>query len=144
MLAVGREALVDLAPACGLEPFLTVLRTQDHEELLQFIEESISWYRSHDFPTIPGCLDRVTQYHRRVHFPSAADREEANGVELPFSGDKEDGPPLAWVTMWNGYVSNVYGFIIPTAVQDWGYVFWDAQRLVESGGERELQKTWRA
>ena len=63
-------------------------------------------------------------------------------MELPFSGDKEDGPPLAWVTMWNGTVSNTYGSEIPAAVQDWGYVFWDAQRLVEMGGEQEVKKAW--
>ncbi len=139
ILAVSRETLLDLAPACRLGPFLTVLRTRDYGKLLQFIQKSLSWHRSHSFPKIPFCLNRGAQYHRRVELPSAADWDEANRVALPFSGDKEDGPPLAWATMWKGAVSNVYGFAIPTSVQAWGYVFWDAQRFVESGGKRRVE-----
>ena len=141
-VAVSRNRLVDIAPACGLGPFLTVLRTRDHEKLLQFTQHSMDWYRGHDFPTIPGCLGRATQSRRRVQFPSVADRDEGNRLKLLFSGDKEDGPPLAWVTMWNIIIRDTYGCIIPSPTHDWGDVFWDAQRLVESGRNRTLQEAW--
>lgn len=52
---------------------------------------------------------------------------------MPFEGDKENLPPLAWVTLWKGTYSNPFGSYIPDSFRDWGYVMWDAGRLVNSG-----------
>ncbi|KAK1655116.1 hypothetical protein BDP81DRAFT_468400 [Colletotrichum phormii] len=50
--------------------------------------------------------------------------------ELPFDGDKENGPPFGWVLLWGGTYSNSLGGRTPdTTLKDWGYVFWDKESI---------------
>jgi len=92
--------------------------------------------------SVAHVLDVVSQSIRRSESFSEQDRAELERHELPFTGDREDGPPLAWVVIWGGTYSNMYGDMVPDSLQEWGYVFWDAGRLVESGGEQELRREW--
>ncbi len=79
-------------------------------------------------------IDREIQTQRRRLFPSPRDDLEATREELPFSGDREDGPPLGWVLAFKGTYSNAFGWYIPDSLQDWGWVFWDARRFAREGG----------
>lgn len=71
---------------------------------------------------------------RRNRYTLEGDRMEARRERLPFSGDTEDGPPLAWVTEWRGRYSNRYGDDLPHSLKPWGHVFWDRGRLIKSKG----------
>jgi hypothetical protein len=37
-------------------------------------------------------------------------------------------PPFAWILMWRGKYSNLYGEYIPDLLRGWGYVMWDERR----------------
>jgi hypothetical protein len=106
------------------------------------MQQHMTWALGH---TIHNLLHNLGQGIRRQQFPgSERDTAEAARQALPFLGDKEEGPPLAWVTIWRGTYSNTYGYLIPESFHTWGYVFWDAQRLAGSGGKQELQRVWSA
>jgi hypothetical protein len=106
------------------------------------MQQHMTWALGH---TIHNLLHNLGQGIRRQQFPgSERDTAEAARQALPFLGDKEEGPPLAWVTIWRGTYSNTYGYLIPESFHTWGYVFWDAQRLAGSGGKQELQRVWAA
>lgn len=93
--------------------------------------------------TIPQILARTNQQLRNQSHPSDRALKEACLDKLPFSGDKEDGPPLAWVTVWKGTYSNRFGDdVVPAALHAWGYVFWDAERLVLSRWKQALEFAW--
>ena len=49
---------------------------------------------------------------------------------------------MAWVLLWNGTYSNLFGWYIPDELRRWGYVFWDAATLQEVGGVEELKREW--
>ncbi len=78
--------------------------------------------------------DLLPTYSRR----NTNRNEIADIVGRPFSGDKEDGPPVAWAIIWRGIYSNWYGRMIPYSLQKWGYVFWDVKRIVKTGGKQRL------
>lgn len=137
--AAQRELLHDGTVGRGLVPFHKVLRTPDHDDLVTLMQQTMTPCRGE---AIDNCLRWATQYRRRSAQLSEADRREASWEKLPFSEDKEDGPPLAWVEIWTGTFSNSYGDVIPPPMHDWGYVFWDKRRLVQSGGKRELKRMW--
>jgi len=79
-------------------------------------------------------LNNVSQDIRRDLYPSESEAAEAGRERLPFSGDTEDGPSLAWVVGWSGRYMNRDGTAIPTALKAWGHVFWDRRRLITSKG----------
>jgi hypothetical protein len=84
-----------------------------------------------------------SEIRRHLH-PSELDQIKEAQQKMPFFGDEENAPPLAWVIIWRGRYSNLYGDLIPSVLQDWGYVFWDVQRLTANGGEmkRQLRLAW--
>jgi hypothetical protein len=63
---------------------------------------------------------------------------EARRERLRFSGDMEDGPPLAWVIYWRRRYSNRYGGAVRPSLQAWGYVFWNGRRLIKIKGTEEV------
>jgi hypothetical protein len=123
----------------GLLPFYDAVRAQagDHEEFVQ----EMQYYLVHGNDANPENIMRWTnQCCRRERYPLEGDRLEARRARFPFSGDAEDGPPLAWVIYWKGRYSNGYGGAIPASLQSWGYVFWDRERLRESKGREEVRR----
>ncbi|KAK8115552.1 hypothetical protein PG984_012054 [Apiospora sp. TS-2023a] len=54
------------------------------------------------------------------------------------------GPPIAWVRLWNGHHSNLYGENVPPSPQRWGYVMWDARRWEELGTLGLVAEQWEA
>jgi hypothetical protein len=84
----------------------------------------------------------VTLIFDRRHYRLSDGLERDTYELLPFSGDKEDGPPSAWVVIWQGTYGNIYDEVLPSSVKAWGYVFWDAQRLDESEAMQEVQRAF--
>lgn len=80
---------------------------------------------------------------------SEPDRKQEARDPLPFEGDIETRPPLAWTVIWKGTFSNFYGYYmndLGTSIRRWGYILWDAPRLQRLGAEdvlrRELEIHW--
>jgi hypothetical protein len=117
----------------GLVLFRQVVGSDDHEKLVQLMPASISW------PVGPSFADnfssRIQSLRRNLAAePSVHDQMEADSERINYSCDRVDAPPLGWVVLWRGEYSNWFGEVIPSSLQDWGYVFWDGRRLHMFGG----------
>ncbi|KAK4098005.1 hypothetical protein N658DRAFT_509926 [Parathielavia hyrcaniae] len=135
----NRDALRQGTASHGLRVFSTVLRTKDHSTLVERMQK----YMSPHCVFIEPILNWTSQGTRRWQHPSEEDRAEARRDRLPFLGDDEDAPPLAWVIIWRGRYSNEYGEHIDFRYKRWGYVFWDYRRLNESGAKKQLVRNGR-
>ena len=87
------------------------------------------------------------QYERRRVWPSERDRKQERRDSMQFNGDVEadaDGshPPLAWVWMWRGTYSNLFGYYIQDTIRRWGYVIWDAARLERNSAQHVMVRQW--
>jgi hypothetical protein len=118
----------------GLLPFYDIVRANNHEELVDLMQ----YYLVHGNDVIEQALGWTNQFFRRERYPLEGDQMEARRARLPFSGDAEDEPPLAWVIYWMGRYSNSYGGAIQASLQSWGHVFWDRKRLIRSKGTEEV------
>jgi hypothetical protein len=93
---------------------------------------------------LDGALGWDKEDDRRRNHPSEKDRWFMDKVPCPYRGD-EDGPPLAWTTLWGDKYSNVCGGYIDDEMRQWGYVFWDAERVQaesSSGAKEVLERQW--
>ena len=111
-----------------------LLQVRDHDTLVEIMQRYLVPHSTFIEPILRG----MNQDGRRLEYTSEADRAEARGERLPFLGDKENAPPLAWVILWRGRNSNQFGSRINSRYKSWGYVFWDRGRLNESGGKKQL------
>ncbi|KAK8023324.1 hypothetical protein PG991_006563 [Apiospora marii] len=77
------------------------------------------------------------------------DEAEARRDPIAFLGDDDDdaaaeAPPIAWVRLWSGRYSHLYGENVPPTVQRWGYVMWDARRWDGLGALGLVARQWQA
>ncbi|KAI6758597.1 hypothetical protein HG530_010837 [Fusarium avenaceum] len=114
----------------GLTVLSSIFEAGDHDELVETVAKHII---SGDGQWIDMAVDEIAQRQRRDRLFSDRDRAQQRRDAMPFKGDKENLPPLAWVTLWEGTYSNLFGSYIPDRFRDWGYVMWDAGRLVNAG-----------
>lgn len=124
----------------GLGVLHRLLFTSDHAQRVLAAQELICLPLG-DFLD-DDCLDDFTQALRREQHPSHRDEKEVARDPLPFEGDKELCPPLAWTTIWRGTYSNRYGGYLDYPIRRWGYIMWDAARLEETGGVTILAGLW--
>jgi hypothetical protein len=134
---VFREGLRQGTAQRGLWLFYNILRTSDQRKLSERMQRYMIGGGAIEY-----VLEWTTQSARRAEHPREEDRMEARRERLPFSGDKEEGPNLAWVIMWRGIYRNLYGGILPESLKAWGYVFWDAKRMLKTKGKETLVRTW--
>ncbi|KAM0193759.1 hypothetical protein ACHAPA_011050 [Fusarium lateritium] len=120
----------------GLPVLASIFQARDHDELVETVAKNII---SGDSQWIDMTTDELAQKQRRDRLFSDRDRAQQRRDAMPFKGDKENLPPLAWVTLWKETYSNLYGSYIPDGFRDWGYVMWDAARLVSSGAVATLE-----
>jgi hypothetical protein len=136
----------------GLGPFNQLLKTEDYKitSPMRPTEPIIARQAG---VSIVECLTTDTQYMRRIEEEddddddddeggvgqtSEHDRAEYDRAPLRFWDDDEDGPPLGWVILWRETYSNFFGDPVPPNLQDWGYVFWDRDRLIRTGGKDDI------
>ncbi|KAK3292882.1 uncharacterized protein B0H64DRAFT_403008 [Chaetomium fimeti] len=137
----NRLSLLNGTISRGLPLFQAVPRMADHEALIRLMQQNMTWGLGEP---IPETMVSLTSDFRRSFYPSELDQMEAARQRMPFLGDDEEAPPLAWVIIWRGRYSTTYGDVIPPVLQDWGYVFWDVHRLTARRGEMktELLSAW--
>lgn len=132
----------------GLPLLSAVVRTREHESLVEMIRTCImrgvmfadsSWHGD----WIEDATGGFIQGERAQLWPSAYDVFHNTRVTMAFEKDGVDCPPLAWVTLWKGRYSNIFGSFVPEALRRWGYVMWDAERL-GCGAKSFLLAEWEA
>ncbi|KAJ4138628.1 hypothetical protein NW768_002478 [Fusarium equiseti] len=124
----------------GLTFLLTLFKTDDQKTLSNLILQNTS--RLYYAPWVAEAVTRACQVRRLNLVFSARDRAQAEREPMPFMGDNEDSPPLAWVTIWKGTYSNLFGQWIPRSFLRWGYVMWDSDRIVSTGAIAALEEKW--
>ncbi|KAI1426158.1 hypothetical protein F5Y12DRAFT_296032 [Xylaria sp. FL1777] len=126
----------------SLEVIARLLTIDNDEALVSELQKNRSLSHYVDAP-IKSALCTVAQFQRRqrsANFPDARDEAEKIRDPIQFIGDTvpPDGPPAAWVALWGGRYSNIYGGYVPEPVQQWGYVFWDEHRWIDMGVDDNL------
>ena len=131
-----REGMISL----GLPVLCGISKIQDHSTLATFTSNKlavgslVSW--------VAETVDEIEQDRRRENWYSDRDAAQDRRDDMPFNGDREDLPPLAWVMIWRGTYSNMYGEYLDEDLRDWGYIMWDASRVMNSGKAASLDKLW--
>lgn len=114
----------------------------DREALVNTMQRNIVSFQAGLVDTDVGILCDGRQRERRAQAPSRKDELTSERAPLPYKGDCLRGPPLAWTIIWGGTYSNMIGDYIPGKLRQWGYVFWDADRLEGCGGTDVLRRQW--
>ncbi|KAF9765755.1 hypothetical protein IL306_001895 [Fusarium sp. DS 682] len=115
------------------------VKAPDHAALVNIVSQHIT--SSHDGWLFEATDERL-QDQRRERLLSGRDLAQDRREQMLFDGDREDRPPLAWVTIWKETYSNLYGTHMRDSFREWGYVMWDAGRLVNSGAVDTLNYEW--
>lgn len=128
----------------GLPLLLAVLRTAGREDLVRVFRANLHW---HAFDTwLDDIISNTSMHERWERSYSERDAAQDEGRAMPFRGDDGDqqlgSPPLAWVLIWAGTYSNLFGVFIPRPLRRWGYIMWDAWRLEETGAKDVLMREW--
>lgn len=89
----SRQVLLEGTLSHGLEFLHDVFRIKDHVHLALTMQERISYPRISSFSRI---LEKAQQSMRRARYPSDQDLKQNQRDLLPFQGDNEELPPLAW------------------------------------------------
>ncbi|TGJ80527.1 hypothetical protein E0Z10_g8232 [Xylaria hypoxylon] len=141
-LEIEHDDYMDGTVARGLKMTARLLAIDDHEKLVSKMQRCLTHSRELDAP-MRQALGSVAQNDRRemsTNFPNARDKAEQRRDPIHFVGDAvpPDGPPFAWVVLWGGKYSNIYGEYVPQSVRLWGYVMWDERRWIDMGADENL------
>ncbi|KAM0552658.1 hypothetical protein ACHAPJ_007755 [Fusarium lateritium] len=125
----------------GLTVLLDIYNAHDHLNLVETVSKYMvllgeNW--------IVETTDSFALQGRHKYWNSERDKAQDDRQEMSFKGDRDDLPPLAWVTIWKGTYSNIYGYCMPDSLRTWGYVMWGSGRLMDSGAMATLDQQWRA
>ncbi|RBR21893.1 uncharacterized protein FIESC28_04736 [Fusarium coffeatum] len=137
--AQSREIYKTGLGSLGLIVLVDMFNAADHETLVSLVAQHIELLWD---PWIEETVSTQCQARRRNWVFSARDRAELERAPMPFTGDSEGSPPLAWVTIWKGTSSNRFGQWIPRLFREWGYVMWDSGRMITAGGIAALEEKW--
>lgn len=136
----SRDNYLEGTVSLGLGLLSDVLfKSNDHADLVSTMEKQIALPRSFTFPDI---LRALPQSRRQEECPSDRDLKQNQRTPLPFQGDAEDLPPLAWILIWRGTYSSIFGWCISDILRFWGYIMWDAARLEYTGAKELLAQQW--
>ncbi|KAI1323077.1 hypothetical protein F5Y16DRAFT_384603 [Xylariaceae sp. FL0255] len=143
----------------GLKITKKLLVIDDHEKLVEKLARCLTPCANVDYP-MRSVLGSLSQNDRRIldwdlddevpddlkNYPNAHDDAEHRRDPIHFNGDTvpPNGPPFAWVALWGGKYSNIYGEYVPESVRRWGYVMWDERRWIEMGVDAAfVAEQWR-
>ncbi|KAK4097055.1 hypothetical protein N658DRAFT_500929 [Parathielavia hyrcaniae] len=133
-----RQRSLDSMLCQGLTVLSAVLETTAHEELVELVRQSILLRPDYGFDWIDDDTTENYQEYRRQDWYSAEDAAQDRRDKISFGIDTPDLPSLAWVILWEGEASNLFGAYVPRTLARWGYVMWDAPRLQASGAIKHI------
>ncbi|KAI0436547.1 hypothetical protein F4803DRAFT_572328 [Xylaria telfairii] len=127
-----REAYMDGTLSRGLKTLVRALEIEDQEQLVSWMGDCLMTPLDTDC-ILSESISMSAHLDRRARFansPNDKDMAEQRADSMEFLGDSLplDGPPLAWVVLWDGIYVNLYGEFTPNSLKRWGYVMWDASR----------------
>lgn len=115
----------------------------DHDILANQLSQSIE---NDHYWNINICETQrtVALADRRDNVPQLSIKDEAEAARVPmkFKGDNSDGPPFAWILLWNGIYVNFYGEVIPDRLRETGWVMWDARRFESALARQFIETIW--
>ncbi|KAK7741689.1 hypothetical protein SLS53_004747 [Cytospora paraplurivora] len=126
----------------GLRLAFHMFASETHDDLVALMEKSLN--------AVPHSFFReassfIAQCNRRCPYtgsPDDRDRAEQRREALTFTGDDSAQPPLAWVLLWGGKYSNLYGEYVPVELRRRGYVMWDEGRLDSEATREYFARLW--
>ncbi len=123
----------------SLEIFHNILfKSRTRAQLLSIVLENIRKISLWEFFEDGGFVS----FDEQAHVCTSEQRNRALKMQrveqLLFHGDNEPRlgkkyPPLAWILIWEGRYSNLFGYVIPDNMRLWGYIMWDVIRLEHTG-----------
>ncbi|KAI0205950.1 hypothetical protein F4808DRAFT_455447 [Astrocystis sublimbata] len=133
----------------GLKKTVRLLTINDHDELVQQMVRCLSHSAEIDahMYEVLGDVSQMCRRDESSKYPNSRDEAEQRRDILQFAGDAvpPDGPPVAWVQLWGGKYSNIYGDYVPESVRRWGYVMWDERRWIDmKSGKSLITSQWTA
>ncbi|KAI0853035.1 hypothetical protein F5Y00DRAFT_271577 [Daldinia vernicosa] len=138
----ARERLLTGTVSRGLELLHKVtFKIENHSQLVQTMQEYITWPLGNFIAK--EALGETAQWERRQDALSERDEKQNRRDPLPFNGDSESCPPLAWTLIWGGTYSNLYGYYIQDTIRRFGYVFFDATTIESLGAKDILLREWK-
>ncbi|ROW13982.1 hypothetical protein VPNG_04093 [Cytospora leucostoma] len=128
----------------GLRLALHMFTTETHNDLVALMEKSLSTIQHHFFTEASSMM---AQWNRRdmARLRGLTDNRECieqRREALTFVGDDSAQPPLAWVLLWGGKYSNLYGEYVPVELRRRGYVMWDEGRLDVKAAREYFARLW--
>jgi hypothetical protein len=130
--------------ARGLEIFVRLLAVEDHETLVNKMQRCLTRRGPRGMSMGQALWPVVQRSRRNLMATNARDDAQLRRDPMEFTGDAvpPEGPPLAWVLLWNGLYSNIYAEYVPSTVRNWGYVMWDERRWNELGARDIVVRQW--
>lgn len=131
----------------GLRTAVQLFATDKEEELVAKMRECLRRSAEQD-SLLEEALGTMAQSNRKYEDdipPDPRDERARNREPMRFCGDAvpPTGPPRAWVLLWSGGYSNVYGEYVPRSLQTAGYVMWNKERWKFRGAEDMVFEKWR-
>lgn len=123
----------------GLRLAFHMFRTEKHDDLVGLMKKALTTIE-HDF--FREASSAVAQCDRRIEDSDHGYSAKEIQSSLVFTGDDSARPPLAWVLLWGGKYSDLYGEYVPSELRQQGYVIWDERRLDVRGTKEYFARLW--
>lgn len=117
-----------------------MLKVKDHDQRVDLMAKSLRY----GFSFFDDAMCFSAQQHWRLDMDRVKERDlaEQRRDAMPFAGDSPSAPPLAWVLLWGGKYSNLFGGYVPQELRQWGHVMWDRDRLDVNEAKKCLAELW--
>lgn len=116
--------------------------TKAHDGLVALMEKSLMTAQRDFFTEASSSIAQCDRREDYTGRPDDRDRAEQRREALAFAGDDSAQPPLAWVLLWGGKYSNLYGGYVPAELRRAGYVMWDEGRLDVKATREYFARLW--
>lgn len=130
----------------GLKTLVRALAIKEQEELVSWMSDCLMTPSDTDCTLLEsiGICAQLDRRQRSANFPNDSDNAEQRKDSMHFLGDSLplDGPPFAWVVLWDGIYVNLHGEFTPSSLKRWGYVMWDASRWAHMGAKELIAPPW--
>ncbi|KAI0151843.1 hypothetical protein GGR57DRAFT_470529 [Xylariaceae sp. FL1272] len=134
--------LLDGMISLGLTIAMHLLAIKDHDHLVFEIERHATRFHNQD-ASVEEALGIAAQFDRRddsEYTSNTRDEAEKRRDSIQFIGDliPPRSAPFAWVALWGGRYSNLYGEYVPSTLRRCSYVMWDQRRWADMGVDESL------
>ncbi|KAK4446535.1 hypothetical protein QBC34DRAFT_383161 [Podospora aff. communis PSN243] len=124
-----REYFLHGLPSRGLQVFHQIVNAETHAKLIGLLDTNFASSYAFFEEALDGSF---VLYHTH---------EESDVRSIEFVGDKEAGPPLAWVMVTKGkFYEEACGPGVPVKLKECGCVFWDSGRLTDTKANEMVEQ----